>query len=157
MLLKLCLGVLDRIISIGLVAKNLLVPVWGEGFSQCRPYIVIIIVDWITSWILGGGINWFCHIRILRIVMHEFPLIKFWIFKKGILLDVSCIIRRYTVVEISCAIHIQLLWFYCSYYQKNDFVIQSVQGGSGTHPYQCNWIKDWIYNLEDFDSKWLWL
>ena len=73
-LVKMCLGVLYKIAFIGSVAEYLSVIIRGEVFFQCRPYVVMILVLWIPSWIWGGGINWYCHQRFLPVVTHTFNL-----------------------------------------------------------------------------------
>ena len=44
---------------------------------QCRTYTVVIMVDLITRWILGRGINWSHQNSILSMVTHDFNIDTF--------------------------------------------------------------------------------
>ena len=81
-LVKMCLGVLEGIAYIGSFAKPLLILIWGEGFSNCMPYILVILIDLITIHIWGGGINWSHQHSILPVVTHKLNILKLMIFKK---------------------------------------------------------------------------
>ena len=110
--IKICLGILYRIIYIGFVFKPLLVLIWGEVYYQCKPYIVVIIVDWSPIYVSSEQDPNCCHTQT--------PLDKTLV-KKRIL--VRCFIQPITSVAL---LHIIVLLYISRTIYKKYIIVHII-------------------------------
>ena len=113
--MKIYVGFLGRISYIGFFDKPLLILIWGEFFTHCRPYIIIVLVDWIPRWHWGGDINWSHQNSVLPVFVQKINIDLFGDFQERIL--VSCFIQP--ILYVVLIQMIVLLYIYHNFSKKH--------------------------------------